>query len=526
MKFRRMIPSSLVGQTVGVLLAAVVLVHLGSMVAYRDSAFDAASAAHADQLAERLAAVSRSVAQLPAANRDEAAHDLSSVGLSLRWSDQTEMGALAIRDADLVRLRDRLAALLPGRRGDQIRLGYADRQPPGDAHAMLGSIGLPDGSFLSFRVPVMGDEQPGLNAAVLSTSLMAGGVALVAILLMRSIGRPLRGLARAADAIGRGPTIAVDERGPEEVRHVAVAFNGMQTRIDRLVADRTQALAAVSHDLRTPITRLRLRAGFMADPDLQSAVDADLDEMEAMIDATLAYLRGDAEPEEPRQTDLASMLSTLVDDAFDAGRPASFEGPRHAFAVVRPLAVKRTFANLIDKKYPGDDYGDLMASVDGVIARGIADSANLFVTGGSGGGVLTSWIVGKTDRFKAAAAQKPVINWISEALTMDASGFTSRYWFRKQPWEDPMEYWNRSPLSLVGNVKTPTLVIVGSQDYRTPVSESEQYYTALQIRGVPTALVKVPGASHGGLTARPSQSAAKAAAILAWFEKYRTRVTP
>lgn len=184
------------------------------------------------------------------------------------------------------------------------------------------------------------------------------------------------------------------------------------------------------------------------------------------------------------------------------------------------------FANLIDKKYPGDDYGDLMASVDGVIARGIADSANLFVTGGSGGGVLTSWIVGKTDRFKAAAAQKPVINWISEALTMDASGFTSRYWFRKQPWEDPMEYWNRSPLSLVGNVKTPTLVIVGSQDYRTPVSESEQYYTALQIRGVPTALVKVPGASHGGLTARPSQSAAKAAAILAWFEKYRTRVTP
>jgi dipeptidyl aminopeptidase/acylaminoacyl peptidase len=89
-----------------------------------------------------------------------------------------------------------------------------------------------------------------------------------------------------------------------------------------------------------------------------------------------------------------------------------------------------------------------------------------------------------------------------------------------------MEYWNRSPLSLVGNVKTPTLVIVGSQDYRTPVSESEQYYTALQIRGVPTALVKVPGASHGGLTARPSQSAAKAAAILAWFEKYRTRVTP
>lgn len=180
------------------------------------------------------------------------------------------------------------------------------------------------------------------------------------------------------------------------------------------------------------------------------------------------------------------------------------------------------FANLIDKAYPGDDYTDLMSAVDAAIARGVADPDNLFVTGGSGGGVLTSWIVGKTDRFKAAATQKPVINWISEALTMDGTGFTSRYWFKKQPWEDPMSYWTRSPLSLVGNVKTPTMVVVGSEDYRTPVSESEQYYAALQIRGVPTALVKVPGASHGGFTARPSQSAAKASAILAWFDKYRT----
>lgn len=181
------------------------------------------------------------------------------------------------------------------------------------------------------------------------------------------------------------------------------------------------------------------------------------------------------------------------------------------------------FAQLIHHKYPGDDYGDLMAAVDAAIASGVVDPDNLFVTGGSGGGVLTSWIVGKTDRFKAAATQKPVINWISEALTMDNTLFTSRYWFEKKPWEDPMSYWSRSPLSLIGNVKTPTLVVVGSEDYRTPVSESEQYYAALQIQGVPTALVKVPGASHGGFTARPSQSAAKAAAILAWFDKYRSK---
>jgi dipeptidyl aminopeptidase/acylaminoacyl peptidase len=179
------------------------------------------------------------------------------------------------------------------------------------------------------------------------------------------------------------------------------------------------------------------------------------------------------------------------------------------------------FANLIHHAYPGNDYDDLISMVDKAIADGIADPEQLFVTGGSGGGVLTSWIVGKTDRFKAAATQKPVINWTSQALTADGPAFFAKYWFGKMPWEDQQSYWARSPLSLVANVKTPTLVVVGSEDYRTPVSESEQYYTALKLVGVPTALVKVPGASHGGIAARPSQSAAKASAIIAWFERYR-----
>jgi dipeptidyl aminopeptidase/acylaminoacyl peptidase len=179
------------------------------------------------------------------------------------------------------------------------------------------------------------------------------------------------------------------------------------------------------------------------------------------------------------------------------------------------------FANLIHHAYPGNDYDDLMSAVDAAIAQGIADPERLYVTGGSGGGVLTAWIIGKTNRFRAAAVQKPVIDWSSFALTADSPAYFSRYWFGAFPWEDHEAFWRRSPLSLVGNVQTPTLVVVGSEDYRTPVSESEQYYTALQLRDVPTALVKVPGASHGGLAARPSQSGAKAAAILAWFERYR-----
>lgn len=181
------------------------------------------------------------------------------------------------------------------------------------------------------------------------------------------------------------------------------------------------------------------------------------------------------------------------------------------------------FTDLIEKDYPGHDYDDLMSAVDAAIATGHVDPNNLFVTGGSGGGVLTAWIVGKTDRFRAAASQKPVIELASFALTTDFAAGFSPGWRKERPWEDPQGYWKYSPLSLVGNIKTPTLVVVGSDDYRTPVSQAEQLYTALNIRGVPTALVKVPGASHGGIAARPSQAAAKASAILAWFDRYRAK---
>lgn len=179
------------------------------------------------------------------------------------------------------------------------------------------------------------------------------------------------------------------------------------------------------------------------------------------------------------------------------------------------------FANKIHHNYPSDDYDDLMSVVDAAIARGNVDPNALYVTGGSGGGLLTSWIVGKTDRFKAAVAQKPVIDWTSEVLTTDGYTSMAKYWFGKMPWEDPQQYWRRSPLSLVGNVKTPTAVMVGEDDHRTPPGQAEQFYAALQIRAVPTMLIRVPGASHGSYADRPSQLIAENAAILAWFDRYK-----
>jgi dipeptidyl aminopeptidase/acylaminoacyl peptidase len=179
------------------------------------------------------------------------------------------------------------------------------------------------------------------------------------------------------------------------------------------------------------------------------------------------------------------------------------------------------FADGITYNYPGYDFDDLMSAVDAAIAKGSVDPDRLYVTGGSGGGLMTAWIVGKTHRFRAAVTQKPVINWASQCLTTDVYVGQCPYWFAKPVWDDEPAYWVHSPLSLVGNVTTPTLVMGGTEDHRTPPSEAEQFYGALQLRGVPTALVRVPGASHHALALRPSQEAAEVSAILAWFERYK-----
>ena len=177
------------------------------------------------------------------------------------------------------------------------------------------------------------------------------------------------------------------------------------------------------------------------------------------------------------------------------------------------------FAQEIDLAYPSKDYDDLMSGVDFMVKGKYASEDRLFVTGGSGGGVLTAWIVGSTDRFAAAASIKPVINWTSEALAADISAFTALEWLREMPWENQELYWKLSPLSKVGNVTTPTLMMAGSEDWRTPTWEAEQFYTALKLQGVDTAMVRVPGASHY-IARRPSHLIAKTEAIMAWFDKY------
>ena len=180
------------------------------------------------------------------------------------------------------------------------------------------------------------------------------------------------------------------------------------------------------------------------------------------------------------------------------------------------------FANLIHHAYPGDDFYDLNSGVDAIIAKGYIDTDNLFVTGGSGGGVLTCWMIDHTTRFRAAASLYPVINWYSWVLTSDLPSFGTLYWFPGMPWDNTEQYMKRSVISYVKAVKTPTLLMTGEEDYRTPISEAEQFYAALKLLKIETTLVRFPGEPHG-LSRRPSHQIAKVLYVLGWFDSHRAK---
>jgi dipeptidyl aminopeptidase/acylaminoacyl peptidase len=186
------------------------------------------------------------------------------------------------------------------------------------------------------------------------------------------------------------------------------------------------------------------------------------------------------------------------------------------------LSYGEDFALLLQYKYSSkEDFADHMSGIDSLIELGFVDDTNLFIAGGSAGGIATAYAVGLTDRFNAAVAAKPVINWLSKPLTADSMVGQIYHQFPGPPWEHLEHYWKRSPLSLMGNVTTPTMLLTGEDDRRTPISETEQFYQALRLRGIDSAMVRLPDTSHG-IASRPSRLITKVDHILAWFERYKT----
>lgn len=330
------------------------------------------------------------------------------------------------------------------------------------------------------------------------TGLSGTGRAVASGLGGEDIGRPYSG---ASLSVARDGTVATNVTSPTEPGDVAVVKGSSVLRLTRLNDDvaAIRDLASVEEIWSTAPDGVKSQSWIMKP---------------ANFDPTKKYpmiLEIHGGP----HTNYGARFSAEMQAYAAAGYVVLYSNPRGS------TSYGDKFANLIDKAYPGNDYDDLMAAVDATIAKGYVDPARLFVTGGSGGGVLTAWIVGKTNRFRAAVVAKPVINWTSFALTADGPAYYGKYWFGKFPWEAgaQAEYWRRSPLSLVGNVKTPTMLITGEQDYRTPISETEQYYAGLKLNGVDSAMVRVPESSHGMLD-RPSRLVAKSTFILGWFAKH------
>lgn len=351
----RLIPDSLAGRTIVILVIGLGLFHLWSIWIYRIGTENLLGPARDQGLAERLVSVTPALNELPTEEREHTAHALSSSDLEVHWSETSAIADVAAASERAAPLRQGLlqhsADLAPA----DLRFGYADaaaRRP----HALLVAVRLDDGSWTTFGPNAFALSSAAEHDVLGSLSAMAFGILFVSIFLVRSINAPLRVLASAADRIGTdATTVEAPETGAREIRQVARAFNDMQHRIRRLVSDRTQTLAAVSHDLKTPLTRLRLRAEFIVDKDLRETIDDDLDEMERMLDSALAFLRGEATGEESRLVDIGSILETICDQAADAGHDVVLSGNRHAALECRPLALKRALSNLIENaiKYGG-----------------------------------------------------------------------------------------------------------------------------------------------------------------------------
>ncbi len=392
---RRIWPDTLVGRTVLVVLAGVVLSNLIALAIYTGERLDVLTSARGRFLGERIADVADALLATEPEARPVLLRSFRTPGVRFSWSPralvavgredwQTRLIRQALGEALNVpeaRLRLELRTLGPEDRMFRRQRGPADgrefRHGPGfptpgnavDLTVLAGSLELGDGTWLNFVTP-FGALQPFWTSRFFLIIVLTTIIALAAsIVAVRRAARPLSELAIAAERLGTdmaAPSLA--EKGPREVRLASRAFNEMQRRLHRFVHDRTQMLAAISHDLRTPLTRIKLRAELLDDPEQRARISADLDEMEAMIAATLAFARDDPARETPVRLDLAALLESLCADAAATGAAVHYSGPEHIIFTGRPTALKRAIANLIDNavKYGGGAWVTAAETAAGV----------------------------------------------------------------------------------------------------------------------------------------------------------------
>lgn len=332
----------LLGRLLAILLLTLAIEFVASTILYEQSSRALIRSDEAHRLAEHLVIARKLLSDQDPSARPALASRLTTDRYDIHWAGSTAMQPPrpAERDEAYRRVLDWERSLRDG----DLRV---ETVPVGRKAQLSGALRLNDGTWMRFRAfEPASDDQPGWHRIFL-VLWPSAALLIIGALLFRHTLRPMKMLAGAADRIGRSSGVTLPEAGPTEVRHVIRAFNAMQTRIQQLINDRTEALAAVGHDLRTPLSRLQLRAELVPDPALRRAFEQDVTEMEAMVVSLLAFLGGDEDPETPVRTDVAVMAATIVDDAVDRGEDATYIGDDHLEAMVRPGGMKRAIGNLV-----------------------------------------------------------------------------------------------------------------------------------------------------------------------------------
>ncbi|MEQ1647936.1 MAG: ATP-binding protein [Hyphomicrobiaceae bacterium] len=336
---------TLAARAILVSLFGITLVHFLSLWTYEQALDRELTRAHETRLAERIVTIKRSIMLVPPAQREAVAHGLSGGPVDVHWSLKPGAVAGGAGVEEWQGLVRQISTLSHDIAASDVVIGTSAGADP---HVALVSMRLPDDSWINVSMFAVNRLPSSPHGTVVSTTLMALGVILLSILIARWLTRPIRDVSAAARSHAPdGTPLFIRETGPEEVRDLAKAFNDMQRRIADLIERRTQSLAAVSHDLRTPLTRLKLRLEDFHDETMRAAIAADIGEMEQMIDTTLSYLRGDEKSEVPRPLDLTALLETIVNDACDGGGDVAFEMRDHIVVDGRLVGLKRAFNNLV-----------------------------------------------------------------------------------------------------------------------------------------------------------------------------------
>ena len=400
---KRLLPSSIAGRMILVLLLVLTVTQVVSTAIHYSDRADALTILGGGQVAERIATIARLIDSTPPDQRGRLIEAVGGPTLQVSLGSESTAREGGQDDWHTQILEENLKLHLSGFAPNAIKVEFIESEkgrwslpaePPVNitanpmelVHAhmrhMMGelalgrtvrvSVRLADSSWLNFATPVAEPTVFWSPRFLISIAVMALTVIVVSIWAVRRATEPLATFGQAAERLGRDVRAPpLPERGPSEVRKAVQAFNRMQDRIRRFVDDRLRMVAAISHDLRTPITRLRLRAEFIEDEVQQHKMLADLDEMENMISTTLAFAREEASSEPMQDMDLAALLQSICSDMTDAGPTVAFDAEGRIPCHGRPIALRRAFTNLVDNavKYGGSAEVSVQAQRDSIVVR-------------------------------------------------------------------------------------------------------------------------------------------------------------